>query len=58
MFMTAATLTTTIIGGGIPEDFLKDRVGFMNHWSKADSVKALPRNRQRYHRHHQPPLAG
>ena len=48
MFMQAATLTTSIIGDGIPQEFIKDRIAFMNHdFSKAASVKALPANRQR-----------
>ena len=48
MFMQAATLTTSIIGDGIPKEFIQDRIKFMNHdFSKAASVEALPLNRQR-----------
>jgi len=48
MFMQAATLTTSIIGDGIPQEFIRDRIAFMNHdFSKAASIKALPLNRQR-----------
>lgn len=48
MFMQAATLTTSIIGDNIPPEFVSDRIAFMGHdFSKAASVKALPRNRQR-----------
>lgn len=48
LFMQAATLTTSIIGDGIPEEFVKDRIAFMQHdFSKAASVRELPKNRQR-----------
>ena len=48
MFMQAATLTTSIIGDGIPDAFIQDRIAFMKHdFSKAASVEALPLNRQR-----------
>ena len=48
MFMSGATLTTSIIGDGIPEEFIKDRIAFMNHdFSKAASLRDLPVNRQR-----------
>lgn len=48
MFMQAASLTTSIIGDGLPEVFLQDRIAFMKHdFSKAASLAALPVNRQR-----------
>ena len=48
MFMQAATLTTSIIGDGIPQEFIQDRIAFMQHdFGKAASLKALPLNRQR-----------
>ena len=48
MFMQAATLTTSIIGDGIPQEFLSDRIAFMQHdFSKAASLRELPKNRQR-----------
>ena len=48
MFMAGATLATSIIGDGIPEEFLKDRIAFMKHdFSKAASLRELPINRQR-----------
>ena len=47
-FLPAATLTTSIIGDGVPADFIEDRIGFMKHdFSKAASVRDLPLNRQR-----------
>lgn len=50
MFMSGATLTTSIIGDGVPEAFLKDRIGFMKHdFSKAASLRELPLNTQRMH---------
>ncbi len=49
-FLPAATLTTSIIGDGVPNDFLEDRMAFMKHdFSRAASLKALPLNRQRVH---------
>lgn len=49
-FLPAATLTTSIIGDGIPPDFLTDRIAFMKHdFSKAASLRDLPLNRQRMH---------
>jgi glutathione S-transferase len=50
MFMSGATLTTSIIGDGIPDEFVKDRIAFMKHdFSKAASLRDLPLNRQRMH---------
>ena len=47
-FLPAATLTTSIIGDGVPDDFIQDRIAFMGHdFSKAASVRDLPLNRQR-----------
>ena len=47
-FMSAATLTTSIIGDAIPEQFVADRIAFMKHdFSKEASLKELPLNRQR-----------
>lgn len=47
-FLPAATLTTSIIGDGVPADFIEDRIAFMKHdFSKAASVRDLPLNRQR-----------
>lgn len=47
-FMPAATLTTSIIGDGIPAEFIEDRIAFMRHdFSKAASLRELPVNRQR-----------
>ena len=47
-FMPAATLTTSIIGDGVPKEFLEDRVAFMKHdFSKAASLRDLGVNRQR-----------
>ena len=47
-FLPAATLTTSIIGDGVPAEFIADRVAFMRHdFSKAASVRDLPMNRQR-----------
>lgn len=49
-FLPAATLTTSIIGDAIPEEFVADRIAFMNHdFSKAASLRELPLNRQRMH---------
>ena len=49
-FLPAATLTTSIIGDGVPADFIDDRMAFMKHdFSRAASLKALPLNRQRVH---------
>ena len=49
-FLPAATLTTSIIGDSLPEEFLTDRVDFMKHdFSKEASLRELPRNRQRMH---------
>ncbi len=48
MFMAGATLATSIIGDGIPAEFLEDRIAFMKHdFSKAASLRDLPINRQR-----------
>ncbi|MFM2421575.1 MAG: hypothetical protein RL291_105 [Pseudomonadota bacterium] len=48
LFMPAATLTTSIIGDGIPAEFIKDRIEFMKHdFSKGASARELPVNRQR-----------
>jgi glutathione S-transferase len=48
MFMSGATLTTSIIGDDVPDDFIKDRIAFMKHdFSKAASLRDLPLNRQR-----------
>ena len=48
LFIPAAKLTTSIIGDGIPEDFLKDRIAFMKEdFSRAASLADLPLNRQR-----------
>jgi glutathione S-transferase len=48
MFMSGATLTTSIIGDGIPDEFIKDRIAFMKHdFSKTASLRELPLNRQR-----------
>lgn len=50
MFMSGATLTTSIIGDGIPGEFIEDRIAFMKHdFSKAASLRDLPLNRQRMH---------
>jgi glutathione S-transferase len=50
MFMSGATLTTSIIGDGIPGEFIKDRIAFMKQdFSKAASLRDLPLNRQRMH---------
>ena len=47
-FLPAATLTTSIIGDGVPAEFIEDRIAFMKHdFSKAASVRDLPLNRQR-----------
>lgn len=47
-FVPAATLTTSIIGDGVPAEFIQDRIAFMKHdFSKAASVRDLPLNRQR-----------
>lgn len=47
-FLPAATLTTSIIGDGIPAEFIEDRIAFMQHdFSKAASLRELPVNRQR-----------
>ena len=49
-FLPAATLTTSIIGDGVPAAFIEDRIEFMKHdFSRAASLKALPLNRQRVH---------
>lgn len=49
-FLPAATLTTSIIGDGVPAAFLDDRMEFMKHdFSRSASLKALPLNRQRMH---------
>jgi len=49
-FMPGATLATSIIGDGIPEEFIKDRIAFMKHdFGKAASLRDLPLNRQRMH---------
>ena len=48
MFMSGATLATSIIGDGIPAEFLEDRIAFMKHdFSRAASLRDLPINRQR-----------
>ena len=48
LFMPAATLTTSIIGDGIPREFIEDRIAFMKHdFSKAASARDLRLNRQR-----------
>ncbi len=48
MFLPAATLTTSIIGDGVPDAFIQDRIAFMKHdFSKATSLRDLPLNRQR-----------
>jgi glutathione S-transferase len=48
LFMPAATLTTSIIGDGIPPEFIQDRIAFMKHdFSKGASARELPVNRQR-----------
>lgn len=48
MFMPAATLTTSIIGDGVPAAFIEDRIAFMKHdFGRAASLEALPLNRQR-----------
>ena len=48
LFVPAATLTTSIIGDGVPAEFIEDRIAFMKHdFSKAASVRDLPLNRQR-----------
>jgi len=48
LFIPAATLTTSIIGDGVPDEFVQDRIAFMKHdFSKAASVRDLPINRQR-----------
>ena len=50
MFMQGATLTTSIIGDGIPPEFIQDRIAFMKHdFGKAASLRELPLNRQRMH---------
>ncbi|MDX7952840.1 glutathione S-transferase family protein [Lichenihabitans sp. Uapishka_5] len=47
-FLPAATLTTSIIGDGVPAEFIEDRIRFMKHdFSKAASLRDLPLNRQR-----------
>ncbi len=49
-FLPAAKLTTSIIGDGIPEAFLEDRIAFMGvDFSRSASLEELPRNRQRVH---------
>jgi glutathione S-transferase len=49
-FIPAATLTTSIIGDGIPKEFIEDRIAFMKHdFSKAASARDLALNRQRMH---------
>lgn len=50
MFMQGATLTTSIIGDGIPSEFIQDRIAFMKHdFGRAASLRDLPLNRQRMH---------
>ncbi|MEG3092785.1 glutathione S-transferase family protein [Sphingomonas sp. PB1R3] len=47
-FMPAATLTTSIIGDGVPAEFIADRIAFMHHdFSRAASMKTAPLDRQR-----------
>ncbi len=47
-FLPAATLTTSIIGDDIPQEFIADRIAFMKHdFSKAASLRERPVNRQR-----------
>ena len=49
-FMSAATLTTSIIGDGLPAEFVADRIAFMKHdFGKEASTRELPVNRQRMH---------
>ena len=49
-FMSAAALTTSIIGDALPAEFVADRIAFMKHdFGKEASLRALPVNRQRMH---------
>lgn len=48
LFLSAATIATSIIGDGIPEAFIQDRIAFMGRDFRRDaSLKALPVERQR-----------
>ena len=47
-FIPAASIATSIIGDGVPAEFIADRIAFMKHdFSLAASRKAAPVNRQR-----------
>lgn len=47
-FLPAATLATSVIGDGVPPEFITDRIAFMKHdFTKGASLRDLGRNRQR-----------
>jgi glutathione S-transferase len=47
-FIPAASIATSIIGDGVPPEFIEDRIAFMRHdFSKAASLRDLGLNRQR-----------
>jgi glutathione S-transferase len=50
LFIPAAKVVTSIIGDHLPEDFIRDRIAFMNEdFGSTASKQELPRNRQRVH---------
>ncbi len=47
-FIAAASIATSIIGDGVPPQFIEDRIAFMKHdFSRAASLRDLEVNRQR-----------
>ena len=47
-FIPAASIATSIIGDGVPPEFIEDRIAFMSHdFSKSASLRDLAVNRQR-----------
>ncbi|GGE22658.1 glutathione S-transferase [Aureimonas endophytica] len=47
-FIPAASIATSIIGDGVPPEFIEDRIAFMGHdFTKPASLRDLPLNRQR-----------